>query len=280
MPNNIKRHIAFISIILIFGSACNAQNLFDAGNSYSYGLYLFSAKEYKQAYYEFERAMFLSENPDDSLKCYLVRSLRLSGQPEKAEKLIVKLFPDTIFTNSYAENEYFRILVSTGNTQLLRTVLPKYKFLDKPSIQSYTVTLEILSGNYKAAAGLLEGSNFIGINSPLRQISSEASNMRLKSPALAGWLSFVLPGLGQTYAGNYKDGIFSLLFTGSSAWQSYRGFHQNGISSFYGWAFGGMAAGFYTASIYGAIKAANKRNHQQQHIIIRKLEAYLDNTYL
>jgi hypothetical protein len=81
------------------------------------------------------------------------------------------------------------------------------------------------------------------------------------------------------YSGYWKDGFFSLLFTGMSAWQSYRGFKQKGTSSFYGWFMAGTSFSFYIGNLYGSVKAANRRNHEFNHMIYNDFEKVFIDTY-
>ena len=65
------------------------------------------------------------------------------------------------------------------------------------------------------------------------------------------------------YAGEWKDGVISLLLVGVNAWSAYRRFDREGLDTFWGWVQGGFAIGFYAGSIYGSHKAARRHNQQQ-----------------
>jgi len=69
--------------------------------------------------------------------------------------------------------------------------------------------------------------------------------------------------------------LMSLLFIGVNAWQSYRGFSNDGIKSVRGWAFGVIASGFYTANLLGSWKSAILYNEKKQEQIRHETEGVL-----
>jgi len=120
---------------------------------------------------------------------------------------------------------------------------------------------------------------FLGDNTAYPELKSyvlQASRLPLKSPALALGMSVFVPGSGKIYAGQWKDGLFSLLFTGLSAWQAYRGFHKDGVSSFYGWLYSGISLGFYAGNLYGSYKAVSRYNYQLKHEVSHGVQDMLN----
>lgn len=106
---------------------------------------------------------------------------------------------------------------------------------------------------------------------------TDATNLSLKKPALAGTLS-IIPGGGQLYCGRYEDALAAFLVNGALAWASYESF-DNDLN-----ALGGLLAfvgfGFYASNIYGAVSSAHKYNlHQKQRYGEELRRQHLSNHY-
>jgi tetratricopeptide (TPR) repeat protein len=77
-----------------------------------------------------------------------------------------------------------------------------------------------------------------------------------KSPLLAGTLSAIVPGSGQAYAGNYRDGLAALLVNGLFIAGTAVAIDQENYAT--AAVVGGIGLPFYLGNIYGAANAANK----------------------
>lgn len=105
----------------------------------------------------------------------------------------------------------------------------------------------------------------------LSLLMKEAASKPDKKPWLAGCMSAVVPGTGKFYTGDVADGIMGLVFVGSTAFQSYRGFNKVGIKSARGWIFGALSLGFYSGNIYGSVKAAKRKNQKKRDVYRKKV---------
>ena len=89
----------------------------------------------------------------------------------------------------------------------------------------------------------------------------------VKSPAIAGWMSAVLPGAGQLYVGRPRDATVSFLLNGTFIWATAEQFrkdnHVTGSILLF------FEAGWYVGNIYNAVGSAHKYNR-------RAGKAYLD----
>jgi TM2 domain-containing membrane protein YozV len=83
-------------------------------------------------------------------------------------------------------------------------------------------------------------------------------NPPLKSPAIAGILSGVIPGSGKMYVGEWGDGLTALLVTGLFAFLAYDNFRAEHNTR--AWIFTGLATLFYAGNIYGSIASAQLFN--------------------
>jgi hypothetical protein len=93
-------------------------------------------------------------------------------------------------------------------------------------------------------------------------IMAAVDEMRYRKPWLGTVLSIV-PGGGQCYAGQWVDGIGSLLLVGLTGLESYRLFHKRGPANVLAWGLAGLSASFYIANLYGGHRAAHRYNARQ-----------------
>lgn len=108
------------------------------------------------------------------------------------------------------------------------------------------------------------GSPLTEVAESLEKKADEAKEAPRLSPALAGILSAVIPGLGQFITGRYWDGVQALLFAGGLGAGSGVLFWYEDRSNDPEWVvpslMAAVAAVFHAANIYGAINAARMTN--------------------
>lgn len=80
------------------------------------------------------------------------------------------------------------------------------------------------------------------------------TNPPYKSPALAGFMSAIIPGSGKMYVGEWGDGITALAVTGLFAFLAYDNFQADHTTR--AWIFTGLGAFFYAGNIYGSVASA------------------------
>jgi hypothetical protein len=278
MNFNLLFSILIAGVSLFSSISSKAQNIFDSIHSEKYAYFLYTTHDYDLAAEEYERLIFMSTTKSDSLQWMLSRSYRLSGKPDIALRKMLIAYSDTTFQKDYLSKEYLKILFVKHDYNLARKEIVRLENLDSNDRKFFSISTEFLAGNYAKASQITNASNNLTVE-PFKGVISNVNGLKHKSPVLAGTLSGIIPGLGQTYAGNWKDGIFALILTGSSTYQAYRGFHKDGINSAYGWVFSALATAFYSANIYGAVKAANKYNFLNHIKISYQVETLLDNYY-
>ena len=106
--------------------------------------------------------------------------------------------------------------------------------------------------------------------SKITEALKEISGQHFKNPRAAGVLSAAIPGLGQTYAGRWRDGIVAFLvnglFIGAMSAAIDRGHNETAA------VLGFFELGFYTANIYNAANDAHKVNRIQHAENLRLIE--------
>jgi len=253
---------------------CKSQDLYDLQNSKNFASYLLRTRQYSLAAQEFERIVFMSPS-DTTAKLELLKSYRLSNQYSIGLSRIEDLFPGNLFDlpKSFT-NEYMKLLLLNKDFPIALNLLNTSKALTLENRKDYQLKVLLLDNKWEEASEF--SINNPGINtSQWRQMKSlirEKQKLKYKSPFLAAGFSAIIPGTGKIYTGNWKDGLFSLLFVGTSAWQSYRGFKKNGVESIYGWIFGIFTIGYYGGNVYGSWKAAKNYNSNLNHDIFHQAE--------
>ncbi len=273
--NKLLLIVFFLSLSFSFF----AQNdIYSLQNSKSYADFLYRSMDYPNAAAEYERIVFL-DTTDFVAKLRLIKSYNKIGDFSFARYKINNLFPKTEKMPVDIARQYSIVLIRQNELDSARAFLLHYPAFHKNDKALFSLSIELFAQNWEEARRISEQSQSIDDLSflQLSAIAKQTKDIKYKSPLLSSGMSMLVPGLGKVYSGYWKDGLFSLLFTGIAVWQSYRGFDKQGINSAYGWIYGGIALGFYSGNIYGSYKAANKYNETINHSIYHQLEEVYNN---
>lgn len=242
-----------------------AQDIFDKSHATEFANYLFREGQYKLAAIEYERIYFLDPK-DSSNYSNILLAWRYSGETAASYA-----FGESHFKSFYATNK------TVAKEQVFNKMLLGQNdiksFLDISPLSSYDKNTYYLS-SLLIQERFNEAHDFAltttTINKSIVLLSQEADELHYKSPFIAAAMSTVLPGSGKVYAGYWKDGLMSLIFTSLTAFQAYRGFKRKGTQSALGWIYGAIGTGFYIGNIYGSFHTAKRKNKAQKHTIVEK----------
>ena len=98
---------------------------------------------------------------------------------------------------------------------------------------------------------------------------TENFDKNIKSPALAGILSAIIPGTGYIYSGRLKEGVSALLINGLLGVGIYSLFDSGNVGS--GILTSMICFPFYLGNIIGSANAAETVNIKQQQIVLSNL---------
>lgn len=243
----------------------SAQNIYDYQHSRQFASHLLKSGQFDQAVTELERLLFLTP-PNDTLQWQLITAYRMGGNRDQGLERARQLYPQLSAMPARIAYEYGKILLEKQEYEQAGTFWQGSTAIDTTDKQLLTSTSFALKGDFHSALRVVEplAPEVHPLVVPYQSLMAEAARLRTRSPALAGMLSAVVPGTGRFYARDWKDGVFSLLFMSTTAWQSYRGFRKSGVESPRGWIYGGVAMGFYLGNIYGSVKAAQKYNQRRK----------------
>ena len=251
------------------------QNIYDPAHTREFAAYLMQSRQYQLASAEWERVLFFS--PADSVaRLNLVKAFRLSDQPQEGLRRISLWFPQGPLPLQLSR-EALQLTLALGDFKSFNPLLDRSNGLTETEKSEMRLGAWLMEGSWISEPAKKRQPGFPVLTSDkvLLDLYAKTSAIHRKSPAGAVLLSCIVPGLGKAYAGDWKDGIISLLFVATNAWQSYRGFSKNGISSVSGWIFGTLAAGFYTANLFGSWKSARDYNSIQTDRIRHEAEDIL-----
>lgn len=250
-----------------------AQNLFDEQHSREFARYLLTSRQYELAGMELERILFM-DPADLQTQKDLVYAYRKSGSYPLALDKLGAWYADQPAGPDLAE-EWVKLLLLSRSHEQAGAFLNQADSLTEDERLYYRMANYLLSGQWDAAAEMSRNDLPNGYSLPAHfsGILAKKASFRPKSPVLALGLSAVIPGMGKVYTTDWKDGLISLLFVATNAWQAYRGFSRDGAGSVYGWIFGSMAAGFYTSNLYGSWKSARDYNERFEHSLFHETES-------
>jgi hypothetical protein len=241
---------------------CNSQDLYNLEQSEKYADYLFSSRQHILAAEEYERLIYFDEN-NITFRYRLIKSYRLSGDLISGIDRIYSFYGNSLNTMPQSlATEYLKLQVLSDSLTNAEEFIQQNITISKESKAVFQTCYLLLDGKYNEAnlyARKAANEN-IPVPSSIVLLTERGAQIKFKSPLLAGSFSAIIPGSGKFYTKNWSDGVFSMLFVASNAFQAYRGFHEHGIKSAYGWTFAGLSASFYIGNIFGSVKAAKRYN--------------------
>ena len=271
-----------LGVLLYFGNS-NAQNIYDTEHSRTFAQFLLSSQQYHLAAMELERVIFMEPN-NINAKHQLITAYRKAGEWRTGVDKIKSWYPISKPDNEFSR-EWIRLLLLDHDFPEAHLLLMNQANLQPAEQNYYKLATFMLSENYDLATKLVKetaGDSSISMNAEYTELSSllnQHEAYKFKNPGIALGLSALLPGLGKVYTKDWKDGLISLLFVATNAWQAYRGFSKDGVQSIYGWIFGSMTIGFYGSSLYGSWRSANDYNTRLNNELHHEIEASVFNRF-
>lgn len=269
-----------ILFIIIYSTKAFSQDLYNFENTKKFAEYLAKSGQYDLATREFERLTFMSPD-NDTLKTSLLSMYRRSGKYDEALIRGKQLYPELTTMSATSAVEYGRTLLLKSEYKSAKNFWESNLKLSSADKTILSATSDILQDNYKSANEILQTvkpeDHRLATN--YKELAEQAMEIKRKSPAVAGIMSAIIPGTGRMYVKDWKDGIVSLFFVGTMAFQSVRGFNKSGVKSTRGWIYGGIGFGFYLGNIYGSVVSAKGYNKKSHSSIRTKIENLFNSYY-
>ncbi|MFC1475676.1 tol-pal system YbgF family protein [Candidatus Zixiibacteriota bacterium] len=271
--------IALAVGLLLTGVPTRAQvDYYAPDNVRSFAEYLLAEGDYLRAAGEFERYYVMVQNraKGDSILYQIARCYTLAGRPNKAltyYQTIIDRYPGGGFIDQavlgagwsyFQRGAYRRSLQTVADYPVQqkesRVPITHLMALDYLHLKQWTPALDILTPRNTSADTL---------GSSLAALARRGLELPYKSRIVAGMLSAVVPGSGRMYAGRFTDGLYSLLVVGTTGWQAYEGFHDDGVRSTRGWIYGAVCGFFYLGNVYGSVVAVKIHNDRLELNLLR-----------
>jgi hypothetical protein len=266
----MTRWIKTCCLLVLIELSGNAQSLFSYENSLQFANYLYESGQFSLASEEYERVVFL--NPEDSTSIgRLLASYRLVKKPDLGLSRAYHLIGNRSNLPPGLFSQLYLLELENKRYEEAKKLISLQSGMDREVKRLADLGVLISQNNWKDAGLSYDIQSYPGEDpqcTHLGNVINEYFDARKKSPFLAASMSAIIPGAGKAYSGKWADGAIALVFIGSNAWQSYRGFEKDGIKSVRGWVFGAIGFGFWVGNIYGSYKTARQYNQnimQQYH---------------
>lgn len=249
-----------------------APNLFDWEHSLRYAEYLENAALYDMAAQEYKHLLAL--RPADSLHVACLRNFRLANFPDSTLRHIAKNYDTTQLSGAVAK-EYTWALAEKRNFEKIATTHYLSNNYDTTSKHQIQTCGHLLREDYAAAQNLSNAHQL----TDLQALAEKGRRIKNRKVWVARLLSTIVPGSGKIYAGEWQDGLLSMVSIGLMGWQAQRGFEKRGAKSVYGWINASMGFTFYLGNIYGAGRSVRVKN-AEKHLRIKTATKQLLNKQL
>jgi len=267
--------INLLLFTLLVTGTVSGQDIYDGPHSREFARYLMQTHQFQLAASEWDRVLFLY--PGDTVaRLNLLKSYRLGQKPGEGLTRLNQWYPTGSLSRPFSL-EGVQMSLLQSDYQTFNALINRSPGLSGSEKSDYQLGAWLLEGRWiDLPSGKRESSYSMGAtDARLLDLYAKTRNVSRKSPAASVALSAVVPGLGKIYSHDWKDGLLSLLFVATNAWQSYRGFSKNGTRSVTGWVFGTLAVGFYSANLFGSWKSAKVYNAKQVDLIRHETESIL-----
>ncbi len=267
--------IVFCSLLLKAFPVFPDQVVIDSADQFDFACTCMEKGEYEIAVGEFERFIhFFPDDPQVPASRRLIGLCYLKNQNfDKARDIFFQI------TNSEQSSpEVGKALLLLGESCYLQGLyLEAEYYYDLLIERSPNLNLKNAAFYRLGWAGMQEGrwkdasESFKRVekNSPLYKGSLElteqsllGADLPLKTPAYAGALAAVMPGLGHVYVSRYRDAAVAFFLNGIFIWAAAESFQND--HHVLGGVLTLLEAGWYAGNIYSAVNCTHKYNRKIQ----------------
>ncbi len=274
--------IALLVLGIVVAGPLRAQDI-SADGMMAFADHLFEAGDYYRAITEYERVVFF--RPDTAAAARARYQIAMSYYRGGKFAIAAREFrnlaerqPDGAFAKQSAlmaaESDY-----RNGDYRSAIAALDAFlgKYPADPETDRALILLgrcHLREGNWKRAAEVFEsvppGSASGETAAGLARGAMKYPDVPMKSPALAGTLSALLPGAGQLYVGRKKDAAAAFLLNVLFVWAAVESF-DNG-NDVTGGILLAFEAGWYSGNIFNAVGGAHKYNRRARQEYLDELQ--------
>jgi TM2 domain-containing membrane protein YozV len=272
-----------MKILILLLMSCSVSGLAEAPDYYSpesimlFADHLFRQQDYLRAAYEYERSVIFQNEADPVVPEIVLRAgkaFQCAGQYDRSLDLFGELIKtgekDRIRELAIYETGLSYFLMSRFEDSLL--FLQDQAAVARVSDSGLLIGADLMMlRRWQQAEEVLAGFGFPATE-PLRELAQQGAAMRRKSPLAAAVMSALIPGTGKIYAGEYGDGIHSLVFIGLIGTLSVLSFRADGWDSIRGWIYASAGGVLYCGNIYGSVVSAGRYNRLREEALLQEVE--------
>lgn len=269
--------------IIVFATSGTAEGTIQ---QYRYAEQLFESGDYQAARREYKRLLFYQPDTEftDVADYRIAQSYYYQNEPDRAERLFDE------FLGAHPNSPFrFQSQLMIGQLQfdaeaysLARTTL--FELLHASADTEVAAAAHYLRGwcyihtnDWNKAITELRRADTLQIDTSRRKEARRLADTLLaetplphKSPQMAEWLSTVVPGSGQFYVGNVKEGILAAALSGTFIYLAVDAIRERRYVDCTGIAFVGWQ--FYWGNRINARRLASEYNKNYEQKLIQTLK--------
>ena len=277
--------VMLMLICLVTPAQAQTDTGFSAERILQFAHHLFSQQEYFRAIGEYERFLFLyPNNPEAPTAALRIGQCYYHGKrwEEALESVdgFLREYPQSSLAGQ-ARLLKARILSEMGRGEEAREQYQN--IIASEPLQSIKARAWYFMGlSYAKEGRWLEADEALGqivvesrlhsAGEEVRQILTETSQAKRKSPTTAGVLAAIVPGAGHLYCERAGDAAVAFLLTGAFVLATVEAFDQNHEGLGVGLAV--VTAAIYAGNIFSAVNVAHKFNDRQDRRLRDRLVPY------
>jgi len=285
-----------VSALISLNAAPHDISLQVSEKSFKYAETLYFQKDYYKSITEFKRFLFFSKNKslkeeaeiyiglnylkgNDFINAkkifYNISDNIMHSQRERAlfrlaetyiieESAKIKQHRNYYFTPLYFQNQYYQDYIDQYGRNGIY-----YEEAYKNLIITYFLNFDKYKAFYLINNLSPLDKEQMKLSNDMIAISKKMGDVPQKSPLTALIFSLLIPGTGQIYAGEIKEGLIALLVNASAGFAAYYSFVN--YSKLLGGFIGLYEISFYIGNINNAMNAVIKYNENQKNIFRQEI---------
>ncbi|MBN1848107.1 MAG: tetratricopeptide repeat protein [Deltaproteobacteria bacterium] len=274
-------------ILLIPDPGPSAQITLDSKDQFGFARYCMEQGEYYRAVGEFERFVFLFPDHErvPEAQYYIGVCYVLGGRYDSARSVLEEVYrkqselplsEKALFMMGEA---YYRQGAFEEAEQYFRKVIDDHTQSELRGAVLYRLGWSRLkTDQWQDAAKIFldidQNSDLYNQSLILSTEALKGDTLPRKSPATAGIMAAVIPGMGHVYCGRPKDGLTAFLVNGLFIWAAVESFEHD--QDVLGSVLTFLEVGWYTGNIYSAVNCAHKYNRKVKDDFRKGLSERMD----
>ncbi|MBW2030510.1 MAG: tetratricopeptide repeat protein [Deltaproteobacteria bacterium] len=281
-PRSILCFLVMFVLLSVPARALSGEVILDSDDLFRFALETLEKGEYMRAITEFERFIHFFPRDERVPKARYLVGFCYVG--EKKYSLARKTLGH-VYEKYPGHDLGGRALLLIGETYYLQGVLGEAERCLQGVIEAYPSPELRSAAYYRLGWVRLKSNQWTEASNAFRMVREESplypsardlakvapsgEALPRKSPAQAGVLAAILPGLGHGYSNRYKDGFVALLLNGAFIWASIEAFDED-LNVLAGILLA-LELGWYSGNIYSAVNSAHKYNRKVREDFRRNL---------